>query len=174
VERSAEDRLDGLGARNSRADRVVWSVFAACALVTVLTTAGILLVLLGESLAFFCAVGPARFLLDTQWTPLFADQHFGIWPLVAGTIVTTLIAVAVALPLGLAGAIYLGEFAPEHTRRVAKPSLELLAAVPTVVYGYFALTLVTPVLQNLIPDLAGFNALAPGLVMCLMILPVIA
>ncbi len=163
-----------LSARRSWADRGSAAVFAACGLITILTTAGILLVLLGETLAFFREVSLVEFLGDTQWTPLFADKHFGIWPLVAGTLLTTAVAVAVALPLGLVGAIYLGEFAPERLRHVAKPLLELLAGVPTVVYGYFALTLVTPALQAIIPDLAGFNALAPGLVMGLMILPVVA
>lgn len=163
-----------LKAQGSLADRLSGAVFAACGLITVLTTVGIVLVLLGESLAFFGEVSLFQFLGDTQWTPLFADKHFGIWPLVAGTALTTLIAIGVALPLGLAAAVYLGEFAPDRLRRVAKPLLELLAGVPTVVYGYFALTLVTPALQTIVPDLAGFNALAPGLVMGLMILPVIA
>lgn len=163
-----------LMARGSWADRLAGAAFAVCGGLTVLTTVGIVLVLLGESLAFFRDVSPRQFLGDIEWTPLFADKHFGIWPLVSGTLLSTAIAVSTALPLGLAAAIYLGEFAPERLRRIAKPLLELLAGIPTVVYGYFALTLVTPALQTFVPDLAGFNALAPGLVMGLMILPVIA
>jgi phosphate transport system permease protein len=116
----------------------------------------------------------AQFFGDTEWTPLFADKHFGIWPLVCGTLLTSAIAIAVALPIGLLGAIYLSEMASERVRRVLKPSLEVLAGIPTVVYGFFALTFVTPALKTVFPSLSGFNALAPGLVMGIMILPVIA
>jgi phosphate transport system permease protein len=167
-------QLADLTRGRSAADRLFATAFLACGLVTILTTAGILGVLAVESAGFFQTVSLGQFLFDTEWTPLFADKHFGIWPLVAGTLLTTLIAVAVAVPAGLAAAIYLGEFAPDRVRHVAKPLLELLAGVPTVVYGYFALTLITPVLQAIIPDLAGFNALAPGFVMGLMILPIVA
>ena len=145
-----------------------------CAGVSVVTTLGILLVLAGETVAFFREVGIARFLLDDQWTPLFAEPHFGIWPLVAGTVLTSGIAIAVALPLGLLAAIYLAELAPRDVRRLLKPLLEVLAGVPTLVYGTFALLVVTPALQRVIPDLSGFNALSPGLLMGLMILPLIA
>jgi phosphate transport system permease protein len=141
---------------------------------SIVTTVGIVAVLLGETVGFFREVSFAQFFGDTQWTPLFAEKHFGIWPLLTATLLTTVIAVVTALGLGLLAAIYLSEFAPERLRRVLKPLLEILAGVPTVVYGYFALTFVTPLLQKFIPGLAGFNALSPGLVMGVMILPIIA
>lgn len=155
-------------------ERLAEGLFGLCALITVVTTVGIVAVLLGESLPFFQQVSLGQFLGDTEWTPLFAEKRFGVWPLVAGTVLTTLLAVLVALPLGLGVAIYLAEFAPARVRRVLKPTLEVLAGVPTVVYGYFALTLLTPALQRVVPGLSGFNALSPGIVMGLMILPVIA
>lgn len=146
----------------------------ACGLVSIITTAGIVLILAVETFHFFQEVAPSQFLLDTQWTPLFRDKHFGIWPLVTGTILTTTIAVVVAIPLGLLAAIYLSEFAGERPRRILKPLLEIIAGVPTVVYGFFALTFVTPLLQQVVPGLSGFNALSPGIVMGIMILPVVA
>jgi phosphate transport system permease protein len=155
-------------------ERVIEALLFACAATTVLTTVGILAVLAYETIAFFREVSLSEFFLDSEWTPLFADKHFGIWPLVAGTFLTSAIAVAVALPLGLMAAIYLSEFANERLRRIVKPSLELLAGVPTIVYGYFALVLVTPALQRVIPDLAGFNSLSAGIVMGIMITPMIS
>ncbi len=143
-------------------------------LVSVLTTAGIIAVLAVETWAFFQEVPLGDFLGDSQWTPLFADKHFGIWPLVAGTALTAGIAMAFALPLGLLAAIYLSEFASPRLRRVLKPAMELLAGVPTIVYGYFALVVVTPALQAVVPGLGGFNALGPGLVMGIMIVPMIS
>ena len=153
---------------------LIEQAFKVFALLSILTAAGIVIVLFGESLAFFEHVSFAQFFGDTTWTPLFSDPHFGIWPLVFGTLLTTLIAIAVALPLGLFAAIYLSEFASPRARKILKPSLELLAGIPTVVYGYFALTFITPTLQGLIPGMAGANALAAGLVMGLMITPIIA
>lgn len=150
------------------------AVLALCAGLSILTTIGIVIVLVYESVALLREVPFWRFLADTQWTPLFAEKHFGIWPLVCGTFLTTLIALLVAVPLGLLAATFLSEFADERSRRVIKPLMELLAGIPTIVYGYFALTFVTPVLQNFIPGLAGFNALSPGIVMGIMIFPIIA
>lgn len=144
------------------------------ALITVLTTVGIIGVLLYESLAFFAEVSIIDFLTDTQWTPLFAEKRFGIWPLLSGTLLTTAIAIIVAVPVGLSIAIYLSEYASDGARRKLKPVLELLAAIPTVIYGYFALLFVTPLLQSFIPGLAGFNALSPGIVMGIMIIPLIS
>jgi phosphate transport system permease protein len=155
-------------------ERIVAAVLFACGLVGTVTTAGIVFVLLSEALGFFREVSLAQFLGDTQWTPLFADKHFGIWPLFTGTLLTTVIAVAVAVPLGLLAAIYLSELATDRTRRLLKPVLEVLAGVPTVVYGYFALMFITPALQKVIPGLAGFNALGSGIVMGVMILPIVA
>lgn len=146
----------------------------ACAAITLLTTIGIIWVLLSQSFSFFKEVSVWDFLTDTQWTPLFADKHFGILPLLTGTLLITVIAMLVALPLGLTIAIYLNEYAPKGFRKVVKPLLEVLAAVPTVVYGFFALVVVTPMLQKLIPGLSGFNALSPGIVMGIMIIPFIS
>jgi phosphate transport system permease protein len=145
-----------------------------CAALSVLTTAGIIAVLAFETYEFLREVSIVEFLTGTEWTPLFANQRFGVLPLVAGTMLVSLIAMVVALPMGLLAAVYLSEYAPDGFRRVVKPVLELLAGVPTVVYGYFALTFVTPLLQNIFPTLSGFNALSPGLVMGLMILPLVS
>ena len=149
-------------------------MLASCAGLSILTTVGIVVVLVYESVALLREVPFWRFLVDTQWTPLFAEKHFGIWPLVCGTLLTTVIALLVAVPLGLLAATFLSEFADERSRRIVKPLMELLAGIPTIVYGYFALTFVTPVLQTVIPGLAGFNALSPGIVMGIMIFPIIA
>jgi phosphate transport system permease protein len=144
-----------------------------CALLSVGTTIGIIVVLAVETIAFLREVPITEFLFGTEWTPLFATPSFGVLPLVAGTTLVSIIAMLVALPMGLLSAIYLSEYAGARVRRVVKPVLELLAGVPTVVYGYFALLFVTPLLQRLIPDLGGFNALGPGIVMGIMILPLV-
>jgi phosphate transport system permease protein len=145
-----------------------------CAAVSVLTTAGIVAVLAFETLGFLAEVPILEFLTGTEWTPLFANKQFGVLPLVVGTLLVSAIAMVVALPMGLLSAIYLSEYAPTGLRRIVKPILEVLAGVPTVVYGYFALMFVTPLLQRFIPDLAGFNALSPGIVMGIMILPLVS
>ena len=145
-----------------------------CAAVCVFTTVGIIIILLVQSVQFFSEVSIVDFLTDTQWTPLFAEKHFGILPLITGTLLTTFIAIIIALPLGLSIAIYLSEYASAELRSALKPMLEVLAAVPTVVYGYFALTVVTPLLQFIIPGLAGFNAISPGIVMGIMIVPFVS
>jgi len=141
------------------------------AVISVLVTLGIVYVLLSESLTFFANVSLWEFVSGTSWTPMFAEPTFGIWPLLSGTLVVSFIALAVAVPFGLILSVYLSEYAPVRVREVVKPLLELLEGVPTVVYGYFALLLVTPLLQNIFPQLPGFNMLAPGLVMGIMILP---
>jgi phosphate transport system permease protein len=145
-----------------------------CALLSVGTTVGIIAVLAVETAAFLREVPITDFLFGTEWTPLFSSPSFGVLPLVAGTTLVSLIAMLVALPMGLLSAIYLSEYANSRVRRVLKPILELLAGVPTVVYGYFALLFVTPLLQQVIPELAGFNALGPGIVMGIMILPLVS
>ncbi len=155
-------------------ERMIERALLACGLISVATTAAIIGVLLWETVEFFSEVSIFDFFGDTQWTPLFADKHFGIWPLVAGTLLTATIAIAVALPFGLLAAIYLAEFARPGVRKVVKPALELLAGVPTIVYGYFALVALTPLLQKFIPDLAGFNAISPGIAMGVMIIPMIS
>ncbi|MFO7305246.1 MAG: phosphate ABC transporter permease subunit PstC [Gammaproteobacteria bacterium] len=155
-------------------DRLVELFLLAAGLVAVFTTLAIVAILLYESSAFFEHVSIVEFLTDTMWTPLFADARYGILPLVAGTVTTTLVALLVAVPLGTLIAIYLSEFAPTKVREIVKPILELLGAVPTVVYGYFALTIVTPALQWLMPELPGFNMLSAGLVIGLMIVPYVS
>lgn len=147
---------------------------AFAGLVTVLTTVGIIWVLVSESWGFFAAVPLREFLFDTEWTPLFAQKRYGILPLLSGTFLTTAIAIVTAVPLGVVIAVYLSEYARPEFRKALKPALEILAAVPTVVYGFFALTVVTPFLQSFIPGLGSFNALSAGLVMGIMIIPVIS
>ena len=144
------------------------------ALSTILITLSIVFILFYEGLGFFKVVSLMEFLTGTQWTPLFAQPKFGILPLVAGTFLVTGIAVIVALPMGLIVAVYLSEYAPFKVKEIAKPILELLAAVPTVVYGYFALLFLTPLLQKLIPNLSGFNALSPGIIIGIMIIPYVS
>lgn len=143
-----------------------------CALVSALTTFGIIYIIFQVAFEFFQKVSLAQFFLDTKWTPLFADRHFGIWPLINGTLLTTVIAMFVAIPLGLASAIYLAEYASPKIAAILRPAVELLAGVPTVVYGYFALLFVTPVLRNFLP-LEIFNALSAGLMMGIMITPTV-
>ncbi len=155
-------------------EKIIEAILFLCSFITILTTVGIIFVLASESYLFFKEVSIIDFFTDTQWTPLFAQKRFGILPLVTGTLLTTLIAVSVAIPVGLTIAIYLNEYAPKRFTLVVKPLLEILAAVPTVVYGFFALLFVTPLLQKFIPDLAGFNALSAGLVMGVMIIPYVS
>ena len=144
------------------------------ALVSVFTTVGIVYVLVKESLVFFSQVSLIDFLTDRQWTPLFDDAHFGIMVLLSGTFTSSAVALAIAIPLGTIIAIYLSEFAPFSVREVAKPFLELLGGVPTIVYGYFALLFITPILQWFYPELPGFNLLSAGIVMGIMIIPYVA
>jgi len=155
-------------------ETIIEFILLAAALVSVATTAGIVFILVKESLVFFDHVPLSDFLTDTQWTPLFDDAHFGILPLVSGTLVSSGVALAVAIPLGTIIAIYLSEFAPFKVREIAKPFLELLGGVPTIVYGYFALLFVTPLLQEIYPELPGFNLLSAGIVMGIMIVPYVS
>jgi phosphate transport system permease protein len=149
-------------------------VLFLAALVSVFTTVGIVYILVKESVVFFEQVPITRFLTDNQWTPLFDDAHFGIVVLLSGTLTSSAVALAIAIPLGTVIAIYLSEFAPFRLREVAKPFLELLGGVPTIVYGYFALLFVTPLLQRIYPELPGFNLLSAGIVMGIMIIPYVS
>lgn len=155
-------------------ERPIEFLLFVAAFSSVAVTAGIVFVLLYESATFFKHVSLGDFLTDRLWTPLFADAHYGIMPLVAGTLVTTGVALSVALPLGTIVAIYLSEFAPFRLREIIKPALELLSAVPTVIYGYFALGFVAPMLQKLIPNLPLFSMLSAGIVMGIMIIPYVS
>jgi phosphate transport system permease protein len=155
-------------------ERLIELVLFLAALVSVFTTVGIVYILVKESVVFFEAVPIGDFLFDTQWTPLFDDAHFGIIVLLSGTLTSSAVALTIAIPLGTIIAIYLSEFAPFRLREVAKPFLELLGGVPTIVYGYFALLFVTPLLQQIYPDLPGFNLLSAGIVMGIMIIPYVS
>ena len=160
--------------RSRTIEWVIERTLFVCAALSVFTTIGIVVVLAVETAGFLREVPIGDFLFGTEWTPLFANKRFGVLPLVMGTILVSTIAMIVALPMGLLSAIYLSEYAPSGLRRVVKPVLEILAGVPTVVYGYFALMFVTPLLQRFVPGLAGFNALSPGIVMGIMILPLVS
>jgi len=177
MESTAADRMKAFAAakvRRQRQERLIEFVLFAAASVSVLTTLGIVYVLLKESLVFFSNVPLWTFLTDTQWTPLFSDPHFGIWVLMSGTVTSSMVALCIAIPLGTTIAIYLSEFAGHKTRETLKPILELLSGVPTIIYGYFALLFVTPLLQKIYPDLPGFNILSAGLVMGIMIIPYVS
>jgi phosphate transport system permease protein len=155
-------------------ERAIEGLLFLAAFSSVATTLGIVYILLSESWSFFQHVKLWDFLADTQWTPLFDDAHFGIAVLLSGTVVSSLVALAVAIPMGTIIAIYLSEFAPFAVREIAKPFLELLAGVPTVIFGYFALLFVIPILQKFFPSLPGFNLLGAGLVMGVMIIPYVS
>ncbi|MBX9916547.1 phosphate ABC transporter permease subunit PstC [Nitrosomonas sp. Is35] len=164
----------GYSFRRHLHERFIETFLFLSALLSIAIMLAIIVMLVKESLVFFQHVSIWQFVTDTQWTPLFDDAHYGIMPLVSGTIVSSLIALLVALPLGTIIAIYLSEFAPFTVREMAKPFLELLGGVPTVVYGYFALLFVTPLLQIIFPELPGFNLLSAGLVMGIMIIPYVS
>lgn len=155
-------------------ERIIQIVLSSAAAISILTTIGIVFSLLFETIAFFRVVSIVEFLTETEWTPLFSIRKYGIWPLVSATVLTSAIAMVVAVPLGLIAAIFLSEFATDRTRRTVKPMLEVLAGIPTVVYGYFALTVVTPFLKNFIPTLSIFNSLSAGIVMGVMLIPFVA
>ena len=155
-------------------ERLIEGLLLGAAAISVLTTLGIVYVLVSESVNFFSNVSIVDFLTDTQWTPLFDDAHFGIMVLISGTLVSSLVALLVAIPMGTIIAIYLSEFSNAKVREIAKPILELLGGIPTIVFGYFALLVVTPILQFFFPEMPGFSLLSAGLVMGIMIVPYIA
>jgi phosphate transport system permease protein len=163
-----------LAGSRQRRERGMGYVLTAFSAVSILTTLGIVGVLLFESLGFFKEVSPIAFLTGTRWAPLFEPQHFGVLPLLTGSLLIAVGAAVIALPLGLAAAIYLSEYAHERVRGIIKPVLEILAGIPTVVYGYFALTFVTPVLKSIWPDTEPFNAASASIVMGLMIIPMVS
>lgn len=155
-------------------EQSVYFILLACALISIFTTFGIVYVLITESFGFFREVSIVEFFTGTRWTPLFSSQHFGILPLLNASILIAAIALLVAIPFGLGSAIYLAEFAPRNVRAVLKPTLEILAGIPTVVYGYFALLFITPLLRSILPGVQVFNALAAGIAMGIMIIPMVA
>lgn len=157
-----------------RREKIVVILLWLCTSITVLTTTLIIWILVSQSFTFFQHISIKDFLTDLQWTPLFSIKKYGILPLLSGTLLCTVIAIVVAFPLGVSIAIYLSEYAPERLRNILKPLLEILAAIPTVVYGFFALTVVTPFLKDIFPEINTFNALSAGLVMGIMIIPMIS
>ncbi|MFC0270009.1 phosphate ABC transporter permease subunit PstC [Metabacillus herbersteinensis] len=160
---------------NQMIEKLVPGLLFVLALISILTTIGIVFTLLFETITFFTRVSIIDFLTQKEWYPFFEENAtYGIMALISGTLLITLIAIVVAVPIGLASAIFLSEYASDRTRRIIKPILEVLAGIPTIVYGFFALTFVTPLLQKFIPDLAIFNALSPGIVVGIMIVPMIA
>jgi phosphate transport system permease protein len=178
---SGEGVMAGSRFKKERSLRTVWEwmipkLLFICALLSVVTTIGIIFTLLSETLSFFQKIPFIDFITGTKWTALFSDSQrsFGVLPLITGTLLVTVTAAVVAVPLGLASAIYLSEYAPSRVRRVLKPVLEILAGIPTIVYGFFALTFVTPLLRSFIPEMGVFNALSAGIVVGIMIIPMIA
>lgn len=179
VDRSALRRegagsFTSAGRRGAVGERAVVWVLRGCGAISIVTTAAIVWVLFSETVSFFRRVSLLEFLTDTQWTPQFTDKHFGIAPLLSGTLLVSAIACVVAVPLGMAAAVGLGVYLPRQIARRIKPVLELLAGIPTVVYGYVALLFVTPLIKKVLPQTSVFNALSAGLVMGMMILPMVA
>lgn len=176
---AVENQLAGpLASRRRRSRKlregVIGTVLFLCALVSTLVTVGIVVVLVKETIGFFQEVSIAEFLTETRWTPLFSEKHFGILPLMAGSLLVALGSAVISLPVGLLTAIYLSEYARGRTRAILKPVLEILAGIPTVVYGYFALTFVTPALRLVFPTTEIYNAAAASIVVGIMIIPTVA
>ncbi|KFE40864.1 phosphate ABC transporter permease subunit PstC [Staphylococcus agnetis] len=159
---------------SSKSDKIMPIILAAIAAISILTTIGIVVTLLTETITFFTKVPMSKFFLETDWNPFSSNPKYGIWALILGTLKITAIATIFAVPVGLGAAIYLSEYASKRTKKVIKPILEILAGIPTIVYGFFALTLVTPILRSIFPGISSFNAISPGLVVGVMIIPMIA
>ncbi|MEB7050355.1 phosphate ABC transporter permease subunit PstC [Mammaliicoccus sciuri] len=155
------------------ADKAVPIILLLIASVSVLTTIGILFTLVTETATFFTRVNPFEFLFTKDWAPFSSDPKYGIFALILGTLKVTAVATIFAVPVGLGAALYLSEYASDRSRRIIKPILEILAGIPTIVYGFFALTFVTPILRSIFPDLGSFNSISPGLVVGVMIIPMI-
>lgn len=154
-------------------DKLVPIVLAVIAVISILTTIGILFTLLTETITFFTRVSIVEFLFTREWNPFSSDPKYGIWALIFGTLKVTVIATLFAVPIGLGAAIYLSEYASDRMRKIIKPVLEFLAGIPTIVFGFFALTFVTPMLRSIFPELGSFNSISPGLVVGVMIIPLI-
>ncbi|WP_041854244.1 MULTISPECIES: phosphate ABC transporter permease subunit PstC [Thermobacillus] len=154
-------------------NRLMPVLLMLCASVSIITTVGIVYTLVSETVLFFREVPIVEFLTGTRWSPLFEPRAFGILPLLAGTLLITIIACVVAMPIGLASAVYLSEYAPRRVRNIIKPILEVLAGVPTIVYGYFALSFMTPIVRAIFPETGIFNALSAGIVVGIMIIPMV-
>ncbi|RKD75658.1 phosphate ABC transporter membrane protein 1 (PhoT family) [Sinobaca qinghaiensis] len=173
ISQQIEEKSSNRGLTNA-AEKIMPKLFLTCAVISILTTIGIVVTLMAETFTFFSTVSIVEFVTSPDWYPVFSEPDFGIRPLIIGTLMIAVIAMVIAIPIGLAAAIFLSEYASDKTRRTIKPILEVLAGIPTIVYGFFALTFVTPVLQNVIPGLGVYNALSPGLVVGIMIIPMVA
>lgn len=173
ISQQIEEKSSNRGLTNA-AEIIMPKLFLTCAVISILTTIGIVVTLLSETFTFFTEVSFIEFITSPDWYPVFSEPDFGIRPLLIGTLMIAVIAMIIAIPVGLAAAIFLSEYASDKTRRTIKPILEVLAGIPTIVYGFFALTFVTPVLQNVVPGLGVYNALSPGLVVGIMIIPMVA
>lgn len=173
---SPESRAGSLRKRHKErlSERIIRQALFLSAILSIVVLIAILVTIAYQAIGFFEQVSIVEFLTETRWTPLFQPQHFGVLPLVAGTLWVSAIALVTAVPIGLGAAVFLSEYAPDRVRRVVKPILELLAGIPTVVYGYFALTFVTPLLMRFLPTVTVFNALSAGLVMGIMIVPMVS
>ncbi|MBA8773386.1 phosphate ABC transporter permease subunit PstC [Staphylococcus schleiferi subsp. coagulans] len=159
---------------SSLSDKIVPIILATIAAISILTTIGIVITLLTETITYFTRVPISKFFLETDWNPFSSTPKYGIWALILGTLKITLIATIFAVPVGIGAAIYLSEYASKRARKIIKPILEVLAGIPTIVYGFFALTFVTPVIRAIFPSISSFNAISPGLVVGVMIIPMIA
>ncbi len=159
---------------SSLSDKIVPIILATIAAISILTTIGIVITLLTETITFFTRVPISKFFLETDWNPFSSTPKYGIWALILGTLKITLIATIFAVPVGIGAAIYLSEYVSKRARKIIKPILEVLAGIPTIVYGFFALTFVTPVIRAIFPSISSFNAISPGLVVGVMIIPMIA
>ncbi|MEO0279302.1 MAG: phosphate ABC transporter permease subunit PstC [candidate division WOR-3 bacterium] len=155
-------------------EKLIKRIFFLFAFLSVITTFGIIFILIFETISFFKEVSIIRFFTEREWTPLFAIKKFGIWPLLSGTFLTSFIALLIAFPMGIFISILISEYLHPKLKGIIKPLLEILAGIPTVVYGYFALLYVTPLLKKIIPQISGFNSLSPGIVLGIMIIPTIA
>ncbi|MBU0437585.1 phosphate ABC transporter permease subunit PstC [Staphylococcus succinus] len=160
--------------KNGMSDKIVPIILGIIAIFSILTTVGIIVTLLTETITFFTRVSIADFLFTTEWNPFSSTPKFGIWALILGTLKITLIATIVAVPLGLGAALYLSEYASKRAKSIIKPILEILSGIPTIVFGFFALTFVTPILRSIFPDLGSFNSISPGIVVGIMIIPLIS
>lgn len=164
----------GSKAKVQRQEKIVQKILLALGIISVLITIGIIFSLIGETFGFFREVSIIEFLTSIEWTPLFDDAHFGVLPLVTGTLLIVIFAALISIPVGLGAAIYLSEYAPTKVRKIVKPLLEILAGIPSIVYGYFALSVITPVLKQVFPDISVFNALSAGIAVGIMTIPMVS
>lgn len=161
-------------AKTQQREKIIRIVLISLGVISILTTIGIVLSLFEETIAFFKEVSISEFLLGTKWTPLLTPRHFGVLPLVMGTLIIVIISACISIPIGLGSAIYLSEYAPKKARRIIKPLLEILSGIPSIVYGYFALNTITPMIRSIFPNAGVFNALSAGIAVGIMTIPMVS